>query len=42
MIGKIDSLRRIREASEPPSLHTAENADADGEDFRDHVAAGML
>jgi hypothetical protein len=42
MIGKIDSLRRIREAPEPPSLHTAENADADGEDFRDHAAVCML
>jgi hypothetical protein len=39
MIGEIDSLSRIWEAPEPPRLHTAENADADGEDFRDQEVA---
>jgi hypothetical protein len=39
MVGEIDSLSSFSRASEPPRLRAGENADADREEFRDHVAS---
>jgi hypothetical protein len=42
MVGEIDSLSSVWRAPQPPRLHTAENTDADGEEFRDHVVSNSF